>query len=268
MDSALVLPSEVSVSVDGLTVTLVPAADGQTPMIEVSKDLTPDEIEWPQRDRRDPATGLPVLEFGGGPFIQELFDFLQYCESLGAFWLGIRKVHWEEATFSWVPETDEETARLLSLSMSFSYGFRGQDEVKYDPLVLEQMISCYTRDRDLTVPMAFLREGIRHHDELQFINAFFNFYFFLEGLFGRGKTKNSHVEAEFLASPQLCKAAAEALRNLGAKSTHPKHLDALRAWLDRRRLPESAEGLLRLWFGCVAIFITTRREPQLRRGTL
>jgi hypothetical protein len=66
----------------------------------------------------------------------------------------------------------------------------------------------------LTVPMSFYREGLNEYRGQRYITSFFNFYFIVEGLFGRGKTKNYQIEHEFKKSAGLRWAVEETLENL------------------------------------------------------
>jgi hypothetical protein len=54
---------------------------------------------------------------------------------------------------------------------------------------LSELIDVKDRYSSMIVLIAFFREGKNDYIEQKFINAFFNFYFVLEGMFGNGKTK-------------------------------------------------------------------------------
>ncbi len=76
----------------------------------------------------------------------------------------------------------------------------------------------------------------------KFINAFFNYYFVLEGLYGNRKTNNKHVEAEMLKSARLL-AQIENFNN----GQHPvQHLGQLATMLHVTTIPTAQElvGLL------------------------
>jgi hypothetical protein len=66
-----------------------------------------------------------------------------------------------------------------------------------------QIASVALGAHHLAVVESFWREGELHMDDERYINAFFSFYFVLEGLYGNRKTKNHHIEIEFLASNSL-----------------------------------------------------------------
>ena len=55
----------------------------------------------------------------------------------------------------------------------------------------------------LTTIESFWREGENEMFAGRFINAFYNFYFVLEGLYGNRKWRNDDLEAEFNASAEL-----------------------------------------------------------------
>lgn len=55
----------------------------------------------------------------------------------------------------------------------------------------------------LVIVQSFWREGLNDVVAGKFINAFFNYYFILEGLYADGKTKNRAIEEKFKTSPEL-----------------------------------------------------------------
>lgn len=104
---------------------------------------------------------------------------------------------------------------------------------------------------------------MREHAELRFVQAFFNFYFFLEGLFGGGKTKNYQVEKAFLASPPLVAACAKALKSIEDLRPRRDHYAVIKQWLGDRGLEWSPEDVLRILVrmrGDLHHFSTKRRR--------
>jgi hypothetical protein len=88
---------------------------------------------------------------------------------------------------------------------------------------------------------SFWREGESDWVAGEFINAFFNYYFVLEGLYGNRKTKNRQIEAEMLKSPGLL-AQIEDFTN----GDHPvQHLQQLARMLGVTDAP-TASGLVNL----------------------
>lgn len=136
------------------------------------------------------------------PQIEDLRATLQYIESLGSFWLGIRRVAWSEAETRWVPDTDTERRALsvLSIAQTLQYPNR---PVPFRHEVLARLMANREGMEYLVIPMSFYREGIGDYRSHRYVSAFYNFYFFLEDLYGKGKTKNQAVLESFQASAQL-----------------------------------------------------------------
>ena len=51
------------------------------------------------------------------PQADELRAVLQYIESLGSFWLGIRRIAWSEAEVRWMPDSEAELRELPLFSV-------------------------------------------------------------------------------------------------------------------------------------------------------
>lgn len=143
------------------------------------------------------------------PHHQDLIDLLQYVESIGAFWLGIRRLHWENPEADWVPESNEEKEQIHVRNLRVSRKYP-TPPTPVGAKLIGEVLDRRSTHQYLTIPMAFFREGMNEFEQFRYIQAFFNFYFFLESLFGRGG-KNQRVIEHFIASPSLCNATAEAL---------------------------------------------------------
>jgi hypothetical protein len=99
------------------------------------------------------------------------------------------------------------------------------------------LVGIGLKARDITVVTSFWREGENDWVAGKFINAFFNYYFALEGLYGNKKTKNKQIEEEVLHSLGLL-AQIERFN----KGQHPlEHLKQLGKMLNAAELPISEE---------------------------
>lgn len=136
------------------------------------------------------------------PQMDSLRATLQYIESLGSFWLGLRRVGWSNAEARWIPESDEERRDLsiFALSQSLSYPDR---PIPFRQDTLARLLANRDELSYLVIPMSFVREGDADFRAHRYVSAYYNFYFFLEDLYGRGKTKNSAVRRAFEGSEQL-----------------------------------------------------------------
>jgi hypothetical protein len=180
---------------------------------------------WVDAPVPDFEAWLPTLIVGKGtphqltfrepPQYQRLLETLQYIESLGSFWLQIRRIDWGEAASEWIPESSEEKARIqiFSLSRKSEYPRR---PVPLIPGRVAELIALQKTKQWLVLPMSFFREGTNDFDAHRYVGAFFSFYFFLEDLFGQAKTKNRDVLKAFKSSAELVAATGKAYQQICA----------------------------------------------------
>ncbi len=138
------------------------------------------------------------LKIGGDPSrydrILRLFHSVESALTL----VGTQRVHYEDITQNWLPDNEEESKSL------HVFNFKATRKEPEEPLhhVRESFIEGdLTKIWRLEIPLAFFREGRNEFLERRYINAFQDFYFVIEGLFGEGKTKN--VEDAMKASKDL-----------------------------------------------------------------
>lgn len=128
--------------------------------------------------------------------IDDIRVLFQDIESALSFSANLRKIYWEEPTYIFIPETDDERLNINVGEFTINKSY---------PTVLKKMtindftdmIKNRSKYQFLTIAKAFHREGIREYSSFRYINAFYNFYYVIEDLYGAGKTKNSAIENEF-----------------------------------------------------------------------
>jgi hypothetical protein len=92
--------------------------------------------------------------------------------------------------------------------------------------------------------MAFFREGVNDFRGFRYVNAFHNLYFFLEDLFGSGKTKNKQVEASFIANEDLRQAVSQTIADLCAPDKLRHHRN-IQGFLRTENCDWTAQGVIR-----------------------
>lgn len=127
-------------------------------------------------------------------------DF-QDLESLFSLAYNVKGINWNSRKYEVICESQEERENVKILTMEY------HQEFPDDPVNVteEQVLDALTRkDRlaELTVFQSFYREGKNEYHDLKYINAFYNFYFILEGMYGKGKP-NRDVSREFKKSDRL-----------------------------------------------------------------
>lgn len=175
-----------------------------------------------------PSEDSSHLTYPPNPIHDDLLGLMQYLESVGAFWLGVHRIDWERSEVDWLPESDAERQELVVWNLRV--------KKEYPTLVknisvetLQTLIARREFHSYLTIPLAFYREGKNEFRQFRYVQAFMNFYFMIEGLFGAGRP-NYRVVEHFHASPTLMQAATEAIEHLRADE---RHWGALEGWLPK-----------------------------------
>ncbi len=188
---------------------------------------------------------LPHVRVPANPVSDELIAVLQHFESIGSFWCGIERIAWHDCESTWVPETAAEGEELSLLSF-------GALRRVYPPLrdtvlpgLVEEIIRFRGSFKRLVLPFSFYREGMNEYRQHRYINAFYNFYFFLEDLYGEGHTKNRKVLQSFLGSEELATAVRTALEKF-AQPEMAEQNAGLAFHLENENCDRTVEGALRL----------------------
>lgn len=128
-------------------------------------------------------------------------DF-QDLESLLSLSFNVKGIDWNAETYAVICETPEEKAKARIYGFEVRGGFP-DESVEVTEEQFKETIERKDRLSQLTLFVSFYREGKNEYHDLKFINAFYNFYFVLEGMYGKGKTKNRDVANEFKKSAEL-----------------------------------------------------------------
>ena len=114
----------------------------------------------------------------------------------------------------WLPENEEEKTKLELIDFKSD---RGEVDVSKLPNVSFDIIAraVISADdiADIEPQLAFCRKGIVDRNEERYIEAIYDFYFFIESLFAQGKTKNPRVKEAFKQSNELRESIEEVLKN-------------------------------------------------------
>ena len=137
---------------------------------------------------------------------EELYDSIirefQDLESLLSFSYNVKGIIWNTKHYELIFDSEEEKEQ----ANIFSWGTRDEpyDEVAaIDETHLVSAIERREKMSKLTLFMSFYREGMNDYKARKYINAFYNFYFILEGMYAPGQTRNSGIAKEFKKSAEL-----------------------------------------------------------------
>lgn len=139
----------------------------------------------------------------------EILDNLRTAEGLLSFY-GLKEIKLISPHQEWIPETPEEKESLQIPSFSLgSANSRSKDD---DPLPVDLVIRniiAAASAKNYQVALSFYRKGCLDMDERRYIDAFYDFFFVLEHLYGNGQFKSKQVKENFCSSAELMKAVVD-----------------------------------------------------------
>jgi len=245
VDSRLVLEQPMKSSIAGYECEFIPNQDKLLHQIKMTAPV-PDPRMFFSRPV-PPTAGKPgTIVVGRDPKLHYvMIQQFQKLESLLAFASrALDRIYWSEPEDEVICETDEERAQVSTFGFTMAESY-DKFSVRLKQKDLDAIASIRDRFDHLIIPMAFWREGQIDFQAFRYINAFFNFYFVLEGLFGAGKTQNSAIEKEFLASAEL-KTVVEHQIERYLTDKRPRHRERIKGMLSRRSKSLDFEGIVHL----------------------
>lgn len=178
--------------------------------------------------------------------LSELTALAQHIEAIGSFWFGIKKIHWAKPTRTWIPESSEEKAALKNLPNRFQT--KNDENVGYtdfSPKMLASIVTDRSTHQNLVLPMSFFREASNDFAGGRYTSAFLNFYFYLDDLYGQGKTKNQAVKQKLRSSQHVRAACTQTIRDLNEDANAP-NLAELQRFLTEESTALTVDGLIDL----------------------
>lgn len=134
-----------------------------------------------------------------------LWTHLQALESHLAFCSGgaIERIRWDEPEELRIAETEEEKQRVSIPSVKRGFG-NPRPQATLPAKAAKQIVEAAQRsDDDLVILKAFWREGMNDYIERRYVQAYYNFYFVVEGLYADGKSSKQQVLKAFQRSPEM-----------------------------------------------------------------
>lgn len=111
----------------------------------------------------------------------------------------------------WVPESEEEKSKIEINNYSLKIGKpQVNDPV---PLTFEDLaraIFAAPELSDYQLPLSFIRRGVEDMAQDRYIEAFYNFFFFLETLFAPGYSDPKRITEKFIKAKEIRDAIAQA----------------------------------------------------------
>jgi hypothetical protein len=157
---------------------------------------------WPKAVPTNSGPGKWHLDVPS-PGWDDLRDRLRVLEGLLTSY-GLDEICIDGMSKEWIPETAEEKESLGVTKIQVSNSARPDTEF---PLVgfavMARSVMAVDDVRDLDVALSFFRRGRLDMLSERYIEAYYDYFFVLETLYGSGKARKDALAAEFAASPLL-----------------------------------------------------------------
>ncbi len=176
--------------------------------------------------------------------------------------LNMKNISWHSPKYELIFDTKEEEEK----AGIHSWSSKDEPEEYYVEVGSETLADLIRRKHklgSLIIPLSFYREGMIEAYASKYINAFFNFYFILEGIYGGGKTKNYEVANQFKASKRLRDITQMVITDHMDKN--PGQRARINEMLKRRNKTLTVDNLLELIVrtrGELHHFTDNRNKPQ------
>jgi len=155
----------------------------------------------------------------------------------------LRRIYWESAAVNVVFEgPDEQNPPDWAPLIDFRPKRSKRQPAPVDTEVFQTFALLSTRHGSIAVILSFWREGSNEFEEGNFINAFYNYYFVLEGLYANKKFKSKEVLTEFKRQSGLRESVDMFLK----QDTPVPHMIQVTNMLDARKFSRDIDGLIAL----------------------
>jgi hypothetical protein len=236
------LKSTVTCTADAIEFTFLPGENGKLAAIRLTLQVPDPSRFYSEITPGSPPFKVNIEAKADLELLARLQQEFQTLESLMGFEYSVEKIGWEHAHYQLIAETLEENERLNLLTSIDVTKHRVYAAPELTPSGLQYLVTYRRRYATLIPALAFYREAVNDQASERFINAFVNFYYVVEGLYGRGKTKNYQVVHEFKRSPVLVEAARQTVQLM--QSDFPEQHAQLLQDLTARGKTTSPDDLL------------------------
>ncbi len=212
--------------------------------VSVGVQVDPEAFRTTMSPSARPGVAVDIVIGGDRAVRASLVEALQRFESHVSFMTSgaVKRVRWDRPKQIWIPETAEEERMVGVFSTQFKPEYPvSQGAVRPDVLV--GMAEQSQRLVDLAVLKAFWREGGDEFEHFRYVQAFYDYYFVLEGLYAQGRSSENQVLGAFASNDELHRICAEALANFAHLEDHTSRLQQV---LAEEGCSWSTQGLMRL----------------------
>jgi len=237
------IKEEIQITNEERTYIFYPNEEGLISKIAIiSPVIEPAKFYSSLKPANEPGITELNLKFDKELYESAVKEF-QELESLMALELNMKNIRWDSPTYELIFDTEDEARNTGIIS------WHEEDEneeylVEVSRETLEDLIKRKHKLASIIIPLSFYREGTIEAYAKKYINAFFNFYFILEGMYGRGKSKNYEVENQFKNSVRLRDITQIVINERINKNRWQHH--RINEMLKRRNKTLSVDSLLEL----------------------
>lgn len=262
VEGNLRIDADTSTESDGIRIELKSDEQGRLSTVVVSLEVQASRIGTVASAARARASGEDSADVAIDEKLH-LIRFLQSIESDLAFSAQghIDRIRWDDAFELTIPENADEEKLVPSRYLTMTFG---RPQLKY-PLTADAARTIAERspqDDDLVAIKAFWREGTNEYREKRYVQAFYDFYFVIEGLFANGRSSKAEVLKAFAKSSEMSTVTDLALSRARANESYwPRLQDLLRT----HSCGEDSSGAQKLLFalrGELHHFSTKKKGPQ------
>jgi hypothetical protein len=140
-----------------------------------------------------------------GPFWNDLVSDIRTIEGALCMW-GVTEISVDCCKIEWIPETESEKERIQIYSFSMTREENPPENLTMGVDLFVRSVLAVADLRESETLMNFYRRGKLDVLEERYIEAIYDFYFFLETLFADGKFREDDVVRNFSMSKELLKA--------------------------------------------------------------
>ena len=246
VNSKIMIPKVLSHKIGIKEFILIPSEDRLLDKIKIIVDVEKPERFYSKIKKDDSKkVDWTITINRDKKLYEELIEDFQQIESQLALDLPLKEIMWNSPKEEILPETEDEK-QLVNIH-GLKYEKTYSDQIKcLDEKSFKTIVEKKEKYSGLTIPMAFFREGNNDFCRFRYINAFFNFYYILEGLYGNGKSKNSAIKEEFLISSEFVKVVKWFIKELKNEKRYLRHLENINRNLKLRNKILNVEGIIHL----------------------
>lgn len=242
VDSKIILDEDIRYYENGKEFILISNENKLLSIIKIITDVSNPSLFYSNVESRPEIRMHSITINRDDKIYEELIDEFQQMESILAFSTqSLKKIYWENPKEELIPETEKEKEKLSVIGANWKMSHHE----KYAPLnenEFTEMMEDRDKYADLRIPKAFFREGINDFESFRYINAFYNFYFIIEDLYGGGKSKNKDVEKELKKSDEFKSFVQWMIDNL--HKDNKKHFDNICNYLKLHSKNFDMDGLI------------------------